>query len=114
MSTSLPELAAATVGSVEITEDTISFDLSDGRTIVAPMAWFPRLMDGTAAERRNWRFIGQGHGVHWPDLDEDVSVEGLLLGRPSGESQASLRRWLEERKRIRRTRGAAKRPRKHD
>ena len=98
MSTSVPELQSATAVSVNVTKDVVSVELSDGRTIAAPVAWFPRLRNGTIAERRHWRIIGPGTGVHWPDLDEDISVEGLLLGRPSGESQASLRRWLEQRR----------------
>jgi hypothetical protein len=73
-------------------------DLADGRTITAPVAWFPRLANGSPAERANWRLIGRGDGIHWPDLDEDVSVEGLLAGRRSGESQESLRRWLQGRR----------------
>ena len=97
MNTSVAELLSATTTSVEVKKHTLSFDLSDGRTIVAPLAWFPRLNHGTPAERRNWRLIGEGNGAHWPDLDEDISVEGLLLGRPSSESQASFRRWLEQR-----------------
>ena len=72
-------------------------ELSDGRTISVPLDWFPRLVHSTTEERRNWRFIGKGQGIHWPDLDEDISVEGLLAGRPSGESQGSLKRWLEAR-----------------
>ncbi|MDE2704620.1 MAG: DUF2442 domain-containing protein [Gemmatimonadota bacterium] len=83
---------------VEVTDDTLMADLSDGRTISVPLAWYPRLVHATPAERRNWRFIGVGQGIHWPDLDEDISVEGLLAGRPSGESQESLKRWLEARK----------------
>lgn len=82
---------------VEITDDTLMADLSDGRTISVPLAWYPRLVHATPAERRNWRLIGVGQGIHWPDLDEDISVEGLLAGRPSGESQKSLKRWLETR-----------------
>ena len=74
-----------------------SVDLADGRTIMAPVAWFPRLKHGTVAERANWRLIGSGEGIHWPDLDEDISVESLLAGRRSGETQESLRRWLEGR-----------------
>jgi len=73
-------------------------ELVDGRTIAVPLAWYPRLTHGSPAERARWRFIGQGEGIHWPDLDEDISVEGLLAGRRSGETQASLRRWLERRK----------------
>jgi len=68
-----------------------------GRALAIPLAWFPRLFHATPTERANWRWIGGGIGMHWPDLDEDISVEDLILGRPSGESQAFLRRWLEGR-----------------
>jgi hypothetical protein len=98
MSTSVPELQSATAVSVNVTKDKLSVELSDGRTIAAPVAWFPRLRHGSMAERRRWQISGAGMGIHWPELDEDICVEGLLLGRPSGESQASLRRWLEQRK----------------
>jgi hypothetical protein len=80
--------------SVSVTGDTLSVDLSDGRTISAPLAWYPRLVHGTPAERRNCQLIGGGEGIHWPELDEDISVAGLLAGRRSGESQTSLKRWL--------------------
>lgn len=73
-------------------------DLRDGRTVTAPLTWYPRLFHGSARERRNWRLIGGGVGIHWPDLDEDLSVESLLAGRPSAESQASLRKWLANRR----------------
>ena len=82
---------------LEVTDDTLMADLSDGRTISVPLAWYPRLVHATPAERRNWRLIGVGQGIHWSDLDEDISVEGLLAGRPSGESQESLKLWLEAR-----------------
>ena len=82
---------------VSVTADTLAVDLSDGRSISVPLAWFPRLLHGTPEERNNWRFIGGGGGVHWPDLDEDISVENLLAGKPSGESQSSFKRWLEKR-----------------
>jgi hypothetical protein len=82
---------------VSVTDDTLAVDLSDGRTISVPLAWFPRLLHGTQRERDNRRFVAGGEGIHWPDLDEDVSVEGLLAGRPSGESQNSFKRWLEKR-----------------
>lgn len=82
---------------VQVTDDCLSVNLSDGRTISVPLAWYPRLMHGTEAERNNWRFIGDKEGIHWPDLDEDISVENLLLGKPSGESQTSFKRWLEQR-----------------
>jgi hypothetical protein len=67
--------------------------LSDGRTITIPLAWFPRLFHATPDERGHWRWIGGGIGIHWPELDEDIAIEDLVLGRPSGESQTSLRRW---------------------
>lgn len=82
---------------VKVTEDSLIVELSDGRTISMPLAWFPRLLNGTPAERNHWRFIGDGEGIHWPDLDEDISVENLVLGKPSGESQKSFKRWLEQR-----------------
>ena len=86
-----------TVTTVMVTDEAVQFELSDGRTVSAPLAWYPRLAHGTPAERTHWRLVGRGAGVHWPDLDEDISVEGVLAGRPSSESQASLKRWLEYR-----------------
>jgi hypothetical protein len=83
--------------SVRVDESELSVDLADGRTIVVPIAWFPRLAHGSQAERAKWRLIGGGHGIHWPDLDEDISVESLLTGRRSRESDSSLRKWLENR-----------------
>ena len=83
--------------SVMITEDTLNVDLSDGRTISVPLTWFPRLVHATQEQRDNWRLIGGGHGIHWDDIDEDISVEGLLAGRPSGESQESSKKWLDRR-----------------
>jgi len=84
---------------VAVTKDTVSVDLSDGRTISAPLAWFPRLLHATRKERENWRLVGKGAGIHWEDLDEDISVENLLLGQASGESQASFKKWLSSRER---------------
>jgi hypothetical protein len=92
------EVGEARARLVRITDDSLVVDLVDGRTISVPLAWYPRLAHGTIAERAHWRFIGDGEGIHWPDLDEDISVEGLLGGRGSGESQASLKRWLESRR----------------
>ncbi len=97
MSTSGTELREAFAQNVTVSDDDLVVDLADGRTIAAPLAWFPRLAHGTAAERANWRLIAGGEGIHWPELDEDISVESLLVGRGSGETQASLRRWLERR-----------------
>jgi len=82
---------------VRVTRDTLSVDLSDGRTISVPLKWFPRLVHATPEERNNWRLIGRGHGIHWEDIDEDISVEGLLAGKPSGESQESFKNWLNQR-----------------
>ena len=82
---------------VRVTSESLCVELSDGRNVTAPLAWFPRLQHGTAKERNNWRLIGRGEGIHWSDLDEDISVEGLMLGEPSGESQSSFARWLERR-----------------
>ena len=81
-----------------MTDDSLTVELSDGRTISVPLAWYPRLTHATGDERSRWRLIGRGEGIHWSDLDEDISVEGLLAGRPSGESQRSLKRWLELRR----------------
>jgi hypothetical protein len=83
---------------VVITDDSLTVDLSDGRSISVPLAWYPRLLHGTPEERNSWRPIGSGEGLHWPDLDEDISIENLLLGKPSGESQDSFRKWLKKRK----------------
>jgi hypothetical protein len=86
-----------TITEVIVTDDTLSVDLADGRSISAPLAWYPRLVHGTLPERQNRRLIGRGGGINWPDLDEDISVENLLAGQPSGESQASLQAWLSAR-----------------
>ncbi|MCB0097165.1 MAG: DUF2442 domain-containing protein [Caldilineaceae bacterium] len=82
---------------VSVTDEDLSVDLTDGRSLTVPLVWFPRLMHGTVDERNQWRLIGRGAGIHWPELDEDISLEGLILGRPSNESQKSLSRWLESR-----------------
>jgi hypothetical protein len=89
--------AEAKAQNVMVTGDTLAVDLNDGRTISVPLAWYPRLLHGTPEERSNWRFIGEKEGIHWLDLDEDISVENLLMGKPSGESQSSFKRWLEQR-----------------
>ena len=80
---------------VKVTEDTLTAELRDGRTISVPLSWYPRLVHATPEERNNWRPIGTGEGIHWPDLDEDISVEMLLAGVPSGESLLGFQRWLE-------------------
>lgn len=91
------EIVVPSAENITITEDTLCVDLSDGRTISVPLAWYPRLMHSTPAERNNWRLIGKGHGIHWEDIDEDISVEGLLAGKASGESQSSFKKWLNSR-----------------
>jgi hypothetical protein len=97
MNTSTFEYGSVLAQTVVVTEDSLTVHLSDGRTISAPLVWYPRLLDGSPAEQNKWELIGGGTGIHWPDLDEDISVEGLILGRPSGESQKSLQRWLDSR-----------------
>ena len=97
MSTSAVEHEIPDAIDVKVSDDTLSVELSDGRTISVPLDWYPRLTHATEAERNNWRIIGRGNGIHWEDIDEDISVEGLLAGRPSDESQSSFKKWLESR-----------------
>ena len=97
MSTSVIEMEVPFAEGVAVSDDTLCVDLSDGRSISAPLAWYPRLLRATPAERKRWRLVGRGLGIHWTDLDEDISVEGLLAGKPSGESQASFGKWLAKR-----------------
>jgi hypothetical protein len=87
------EIQTPLAAHVEVTSEALTVDLTDGRTISVPLAWYPRLESATPKERQRWRLIGNGQGVHWPDLDEDVSVENLLAGKPSGESPRSFQRW---------------------
>ena len=97
MTTLAIELRMVSAQNVQVTDDALIVDLSDGRTVSIPLAWFPRLLHGTPGERNKWRLIGEGEGIHWPELDEDISVENLILGKPSGESQKSFKKWLEAR-----------------
>jgi len=97
MSISPIEIELPRAEDVRVTNDSLIVDLSDGRTISVPLEWFPRLLLATPEERSNWRVIGRGHGIHWEDIDEDISVEGLLAGRPSGESQRSFKKWMDQR-----------------
>lgn len=83
---------------VEVQENTLVVSLTDGRVISVPLAWFPRLWYGTAVERANFEVIGDGNYIHWPDLDEDLSISGILAGRRSKENPESLKKWLESRK----------------
>lgn len=97
MATSAIEIEIPSAQSVTVSESLLIVYLSDGRTISVPLAWFPRLVHATSEERNKWRLIGKGQGIHWEVIDEDISVEGLLAGRPSGESQSSFKKWLNER-----------------
>jgi hypothetical protein len=97
MSSLITELQKTKIVDVTVTDDSLTVDLADGRTVLVPVEWYPRLARGTPQEQINWRLIGRGAGIHWPDLDEDISLENLLLGQPSGESQKSLQRWLAKR-----------------
>ena len=98
MNISAPEFNLPRASSVRVSADTLTLDLSDGRTLSVPIAWYPRLAHATDAERNSWRLIGGGEGIEWPGVEEDISVEGLIAGRPSRETQASLQRWLDARK----------------
>ncbi len=80
-----------------VTDDTLAVDLEDGRTISVPLGFFPRLSHATPAERDNYQIGGAGRGIHWPELDEDIGVEGLLTGKRSSESPESFARWLARR-----------------
>ncbi|MCA1727905.1 MAG: DUF2442 domain-containing protein [Actinobacteria bacterium] len=94
MSSSTTRIPVVRAEDVIVTEDALTVELSDGCSISVPLAWYPRLVHGTSEERSNWRLVGQGTGIHWLALDEDVSADNLLAGRASGESQRSLKRWL--------------------
>jgi hypothetical protein len=100
MTTSATGLSTASHAvNVTITDDTLTVALDDGRVLSVPLAWFPRLLQGSRKERDSWRLIGNGQGVRWELLDEDISVVGLIAGQPSGESQRSFQQWLQSRKR---------------
>lgn len=94
MSTSTADVRAERVS---ISDDSLIVVLTDGRSIAVPLAWYPRLLHATAEERNNLRLMGNNEGIHWPDLDEDISVDNLVMGKPSGESQDSFERWLKKR-----------------
>ena len=94
MSISAIEIVIPYAVDVLVTDDTLSVELSDSRTISVPIEWYPRLVHGSYNERSNWSLIGRGEGIHWSDLDEDISIEGLLAGNPSGEGRESFKKWL--------------------
>jgi hypothetical protein len=97
MTTSKVEIEIPNAVRVVTTDEALTVELDDGRTISVPLTWFPRLLHASIKERNNWELIGKGQGIHWKDLDEDIGVEGLLAGRHSNESQASIKRWLQKR-----------------
>jgi hypothetical protein len=97
MSSSTVDVQHILVTNVKLTDDALRAELSDGRTISAPLSWYPRLCHASPEERTDRRLIGGGRGIHWPQLDEDISADNLVRGQPSAESQASLERRLQSR-----------------
>ncbi len=97
MSTLTIEIEMPYAQDVVVTSELLNVDLNDGRSLSVPLAWFPRLVHANQEERNNWRIIGRGEGIHWEDIDEDISIEGLLAGKASGESNSSLKKWLAKR-----------------
>jgi hypothetical protein len=91
-------IGMALATAIAVTGDTLTVDLTDGRRISAPLAWYPRLLHATSEERGNWQLVARGEGIHWPAVDEDISVASIVAGRPSAESAPSLQRWLDTRK----------------
>ena len=97
MSSSPTEVSPPLAQDVEVSEDSLTVHLLDGRTVAVPLSWYPRLAHGSQGERARWELMGRGHGIHWPELDEDIAVDDLLAGRRSDESQSSLQKWLRAR-----------------
>ena len=97
MSTSIDSLRPTGAVRVEVTDDELVVELNDGRTLSVPITWYPRLDHATRAERAAWKLIGSGTGIHWESIDEDISVQALIAGKASSESQASLKNWLSKR-----------------
>lgn len=97
MNSSVIESHAVRAREVRVDSDSLAVDLVDGRTVIVPIVWYPRLWHGTPEERSNFELDGEGEYIHWPDLDEDLSVAGIVAGTRSGESQSSLNRWLDQR-----------------
>jgi hypothetical protein len=101
MPASASDLHGARAVDVKVTDDELTVELEDGRTLAVPLVWYPRLLHANKDERTRWSLIGRGVGIHWPSVDEDISIDGLLAGRRSNESQASLQRWLRTRESVR-------------
>jgi hypothetical protein len=92
------DIQEARAQSVTVSDEALSVDLVDGRTVIVPLVWFPRLWHGSKEERENFEIFGDGAYIHWPDLDEDLTIAGLLEGKRSGETPTSLKKWLASRK----------------
>jgi hypothetical protein len=86
---------AAVIQRIEVTGQELAVFLSDGRSVHVPLAWYPRLAQSLPADRQVYQLIGRGQGIHWPEIDEDISLENILQGQASGESEQSLARWKE-------------------
>lgn len=97
MSSSASDVKSPAATTVVVSDQTLTVALVDGRTISIPLSWYPRLLHASAAERQNWQLIGRGEGIHWPEIDEDISVPALVAGHRSAESQESFNRWLKAR-----------------
>lgn len=97
MSTSAEQIDRPVAQNVVVSDDTLVVELKDGRAVSVPVSWYPRLENATKAERSAWELVGGGTGIHWESVDEDISIEALLAGKPSNETQASLKRWLASR-----------------
>ena len=97
MASSMIELEVPEAVNIIIADDTLTIELVDSRTLSVPLDWYPRLVHATLEERNNWELHAESGHIHWEDLNEDISVEGLLAGRRSGESEASFKRWCEAR-----------------
>lgn len=106
MSSSAVDIQEARAQSAKVSDEALTVDLVDGRTIIVPLVWFPRLWHGRPQERNHFEIFGDGTYIHWPDLDEDLTIAGLLAGRQSGESPESLRKWMGSRKARHKGRGS--------
>ncbi len=98
MSSLMTDIEIANAVNVKVSDETLTVSLDDGRIISIPISWYPRLMHSSPQKRNNYRLIGNGAGIHWDDIDEDISVQGLIAGHHSLESQKSLSKWLNNRK----------------
>jgi hypothetical protein len=95
MNTSTETIHSLIAVQVQITENTLSVSLSDGRVVSVPISWYPRLSHALPQHLKVWELIGRGYGIHWPKVDEDISIENILLGQPSAESAQSFAKWKE-------------------